>query len=90
MTGALAQPQHLIYLPKGHRRPIYNTNAFESLNDVIRKAIKKRKIFSSGDSARKMVYLVIKDASKKCSMPIQNWRQALSLYCITAIPFLFV
>nr|WP_230962281.1 hypothetical protein [Alteromonas macleodii] len=31
----------------------------------MRKAIKKRKIFSSGDLARKMVYLVIKDASKK-------------------------
>merc|ERR1711935_862910 len=49
---------------------------------VIRKAIKKRKIFPSDDSARKMVYLAIKDASKKWSMPIQNWRQAMSRFII--------
>ncbi|GEK11945.1 hypothetical protein PPEP_b0212 [Pseudoalteromonas peptidolytica F12-50-A1] len=64
------------------RKAIYTTNAIESLNSVIRKAIKKRKIFPSDDSARKMVYLAIKDASKKWTMPIQNWRQAMSRFII--------
>ncbi|ENQ7981951.1 transposase, partial [Escherichia coli] len=42
------------------------------LNSVIRAAIKKRKVFPTDDSVRKVVYLAIKDASKKWSMPIQN------------------
>ncbi len=37
----------------------------ESLNSVIRKAIKKRKLFPTDDSAKKVIYLAIMDASKK-------------------------
>ncbi len=55
---------------------------FESLNSVIRKALKKRKIFPNDEAATKMVYLAIKDASKKWTMPIQNWRQAMSRFII--------
>ena len=72
----------LFNYPDDIRKVIYTTNAIESLNSVIRKAIKKRKIFPSDDSARKMVYLAIKDASKKWTMPIQNWRQAMSRFII--------
>ncbi|WP_250245357.1 IS256 family transposase [Alteromonas mediterranea] len=72
----------LFNYPEDIRKAIYTTNAIESLNSVIRKSIKKRKIFPSDDSARKMVYLAIKDASKKWSMPIQNWRQAMSRFII--------
>lgn len=61
---------------------IYTTNAIESLNSVIRAAIKKRKVFPTDDSVRKVVYLAIKDASKKWSMPIQNWRLAMSRFII--------
>lgn len=39
------------------RHAIYTTNAIESLNSVIRHSTKKRKIFSSDDSVRKVVYL---------------------------------
>ncbi|ECK7333512.1 IS256 family transposase, partial [Salmonella enterica subsp. houtenae] len=60
--------------PPDIRKAIYTTNAIESLNSVIRAAIKKRKVFPTDDSVRKVVYLAIKDASKKWSMPIQNWR----------------
>lgn len=72
----------LFNYPEDIRKAIYTTNAIESLNSVIRKAIKKRKIFPSDDSARKMIYLAIKDASKKWTMPIQNWRQAMSRFII--------
>jgi transposase-like protein len=72
----------LFNYPEDIRKAIYTTNAIESLNSVIRKAIKKRKIFPSDDSARKMVYLAVKDASKKWTMPIQNWRQAMSRFII--------
>ncbi|ESA95334.1 hypothetical protein HMPREF1619_05968 [Klebsiella pneumoniae 909957] len=44
--------------------------------------IKKRKVFPTDDSVRKVVYLAIKDASKKWSMPIQNWRLTMSRFII--------
>ena len=72
----------LFNYPEDIRHAIYTTNAIESLNSVIRKAIKKRKIFPSDDSAKKMVYLAIREASKKWTMPIQNWRQAMSRFII--------
>ena len=72
----------LFNYPEDIRKAIYTTNAIESLNSVIRKAIKKRKIFPSDDSARKMIYLAIKDASKKWTMPIRNWRVAMSRFMI--------
>ncbi|EGO8361344.1 transposase, partial [Escherichia coli] len=68
--------------PPDIRKAIYTTNTIESLNSVIRAAIKKRKVFPTDDSVRKVVYLAIKDASKKWSMPIQNWRLAMSRFII--------
>ncbi|AJI90054.1 IS256 family transposase [Yersinia pestis] len=67
--------------PPDIRKAIYTTNAIESVNSVIRAAIKKRKVFPTDDSVRKVVYLAIKDASK-WSMPIQNWRLAMSRFII--------
>ncbi|UWS28942.1 IS256 family transposase [Erwinia pyrifoliae] len=68
--------------PPDIRKAIYTTNAIESLNSVIRAAIKKRKVFPTDDSVRKVIYLAIKDASKKWNMPIQNWRLAMSRFII--------
>ncbi len=34
------------------------------------------------DSVRKVIYLAIESASKKWSMPIQNWKQAMSRFII--------
>ncbi|EFQ2550166.1 transposase [Salmonella enterica] len=64
------------------RKAIYTTNAIESLNCVIRAAIKKRKVFPTDDSVRKVIYLAIKDASKKWSRSIQSWRLAMSRFII--------
>lgn len=66
----------------GIRRAIYTTNAIESLNSMIRKAIKKRKLFPSDDSAKKVIYLAIQEASKKWTMPIRNWEIALNRFMI--------
>ena len=68
--------------PKDIRKSIYTTNAIESLNSVIRKAIKKRKLFPNDDSAKKVVYLAIQNASKKWTMPIRNWKLALNRFMI--------
>lgn len=51
--------------PPDIRKAIYTTNAIESLNSMIRQAIKKSKVFPTDNSVRKVIYLVIMDASKK-------------------------
>lgn len=68
--------------PTDIRKAIYTTNAIESLNSVIRQAIKKRKVFPSDDSVRKVIYLAIEAASKKWTMPIRDWRSAMSRFII--------
>lgn len=72
----------LFRYPEDIRRAIYTTNAIESLNSVIRKAINKRKLFPTDDSARKVLYLAIMDASKKWTMPIRNWKPALNRFIV--------
>ncbi len=72
----------LFNYPDDIRKAIYTTNAIESLNSVIRKAIKKRKLFPTDDAARKVIYLAIQDASKKWTMPIRNWKMALNRFMI--------
>ena len=72
----------LFNYPEDIRKAIYTTNAIESLNSVIRKAIKKRKLFPSDDSAKKVVYLAIMAASQKWTMPIRNWKMALNRFMI--------
>ena len=49
----------LFRYPTDIRKAIYTTNAIESLNSVIRKVIKKRKLFPTDDSAKKVIYLAI-------------------------------
>jgi transposase-like protein len=49
---------------------------------VIRKAIKKRKLFPTDDSAKKVIYLAVKAAAKKWTMPIRNWKLALNRFMI--------
>jgi len=77
--------EHLITIfdyPDEIRKVIYTTNAIESLNSVIRKAIRNRKIFPHDDSALKIVYLAIMKASEKWTMPIRNWKPALNRFAI--------
>lgn len=72
----------LFNYPEDIRRAIYTTNAIESLNSVIRKAVKKRRLFPTDDSAKKVVYLAIQQASKKWTMPIRHWKPALNRFII--------
>lgn len=69
-------------VPAEIRHAIYTTNAIESLNSVIRHSTKKRKIFSSDDSVKKVIYLATSNAAKKWTMPVQNWRLAMNWFTI--------
>ena len=68
--------------PADIRKVIYTTNPIESLNSVIRKSVKNRKLFPSDDAALKVVYLATMAASKKWTMPIRNWKPALNRFII--------
>ncbi|WP_437180605.1 IS256 family transposase [Microbulbifer thermotolerans] len=68
--------------PPEIRKVIYTTNAIESLNSVIRKATRQRKVFPSDDSAMKVVFLAMQAAAKKWTMPIRNWKPALNRFMI--------
>ena len=49
--------------PAEVRRVIYTTNAIEALNRQLRKAIKTKGSFPTEDSARKLVYLALQNAT---------------------------
>ena len=66
--------------PDEIRKVIYTTNAIESVNSVIRKSIRNRKIFPNDNSAFKIIYLAIRQASKKWTMPIRNWKPAMNRF----------
>ena len=72
----------LFKYPDDIRKAIYTTNAIESLNSVIRKAMNKRKVFPTDESAMKVVYLAVIQASEKWTMPIRNWKPALNRFTI--------
>jgi len=68
--------------PPEIRKAIYTTNAIESLNFSLRKIIKNKLIFVNDDAIMKILYLAIRNASEKWTMPIRNWGQALNQLAI--------
>ena len=68
--------------PAPIRKAIYTTNAIESVNSVIRKFTRNRKIYPNEESALKLVYMAIHEASKKWTMPVRHWKQALNHFAI--------
>jgi putative transposase len=68
--------------PAPIRKAIYTTNAIESVNSVIRKFTRNRKIYPNEESALKIVYMAIQEASRKWTLPIRHWKQALNHFAI--------
>lgn len=63
------------------RRVIYTTNAVESLNRVIRKAIKTRGSFPSEEAAEKLIYLAIR-GHEKTSRTVRGWLTAVNQFAM--------
>ena len=72
----------LFDFPPEIRKAIYTTNAIESVNSVIRKFTRNRKIYPNQESALKLVYMAIHEASQKWTKPIHHWKQALNHFAI--------
>ena len=66
--------------PEDIRKVIYTTYAVESLNSIIRKAIRSRKIFPIDESVIKVIYLAMGKAFEKWTMPIRNWKAAMNRF----------
>ena len=63
------------------RKVVYTTNAIESLNMVLRKLTRNRRIFPNDDSVLKSLFLAIREASKNWKS-IRNWKPALQSFQI--------
>jgi putative transposase len=68
--------------PTDIRRAIYTTNSVESLNRSLRKIIKTRGGFPNEEAALKLLFLALRQAAKKWTMPIHHWREALKYFTI--------
>lgn len=68
--------------PPEIRRVIYTTNAIESLNYSLRRVLRNRGAFPSDASITKLLYLALKNAAKKWTLPIRDWKAALNQFVI--------
>lgn len=64
--------------PEQIRRLIYTTNAVESVHRQLRKVTKNKALFPTDESLIKMLFLAIRDVSKKWTMPIHGWKTIIS------------
>jgi putative transposase len=68
--------------PPDIRKVIYTTNAIESVNMSLRKITKNRGSFPSDDALLKLFYLALANVSKKWTMPLRDWKAALTRFTI--------
>ncbi len=68
--------------PPEVRKVIYTTNAIESVNYSLRKLTKHRGAFPTDEALLKLLYLALRNISKKWTMPIRDWKAALNQFTI--------
>jgi putative transposase len=67
--------------PEQIRKIVYTTNAIESLNMSLRKAIKTRGAFPTEDAAIKVMYLAMRNLAAKWNA-VQGWKEALNHFAM--------
>jgi putative transposase len=68
--------------PEPVRRIIYTTNAIESLNAKLRKAVRSRGHFPTDDAALKLLFLVLRQVANQWKMPPREWSAAKTQFAI--------
>ena len=68
--------------PEAIRKIIYTTNSIESLNNQLRKVTKNKRVFPSDESVFKTLYLTIDYITRKWSLPIRDWNEAMAHFLI--------
>jgi transposase-like protein len=64
------------------RRAIYTTNAIESVNYTLQRNLKTRQSFPNDEAAMKLMFMVLRRISKRWTMPIRNWGEALHQFAV--------
>ena len=72
----------LFSYPPEIRKATYTTNAIESLNMSLRKVTKNRGSFPNDEAMTKLLYLAMKNLSKKWTLPIRDWKSAMNQFTI--------
>jgi putative transposase len=68
--------------PQEIRHLIYTTNAVEAYHRMVRKFTKAKAIFPTDDAIRKVVFLSVREITKKWTMPARDWGLAYSQFMI--------
>ena len=64
------------------RKAIYTTNAIESVNYTLQRNLKTRQSFPNDEAAMKLIFMTLRRISKRWTMPIRNWGEALHQFAI--------
>lgn len=64
------------------RRAIYTTNAIESLNSTVRRAVRSKGHFPHDDAAKKLIYLALRGVAAKWKRPPQYWSRVKAEFAI--------
>jgi transposase-like protein len=68
--------------PPEIRRVIYTTNALESVHGQLRKIIKTRGHFPTDEAATKLLWLVLRNITRRWTMPVRPWREAMAQFAV--------
>ncbi len=68
--------------PPDIRRVIYTTNALESVHARLRKIIKTRGHFPNDDAATKLIWLALRNLTRRWTMPVRPWHEAMTQFAI--------
>ena len=68
--------------PEAVRRIVYTTNAIESLNAKIRRAVRTRGHFPSDEAASKLLYLALDHAAEAWKRPPREWFEAKTQFAV--------
>jgi putative transposase len=64
------------------RKVIYTTNAIESLNMSLRRVTKVKGSFPNDQAALKLLFMALQNITKRWTMPVRDWGQALNQLAI--------
>ena len=64
------------------RVAVYTTNAIESVNYTLQKVIRHRQSFPNDEAAMKLLFMALKNISKKWTMPFRNWGAVLNQFAV--------
>jgi transposase-like protein len=68
--------------PPEVRRVIYTTNGLESVHAQLRKIIKTRGHFPTDEAATKLIWLALRNITRRWTMPVRPWREAMAQFAL--------